>query len=220
VQRQHGQRAVVVGGAGQHHPLRRDAHELGRLEIGNDDDLLADEVAGRVVLRDAGDDRPLLAAEGDGELEQLLRLRHRLGGDHLGDAQLHLREVVDGDRAAVRRCPAFAASLAGAHGCVASTYRLTAPMNSQISASARWKAKSPIARSMPCRVWSAFARSSSSPAPGAKAGAVAGAALAISVVARETRLPRSLARPALRRPTTASSEKSESRPNVISRRTK
>ena len=52
------------------------------------------------------------------------------------------------------------------------------------------------------------------------AAALAAGGLASSVVARATRFPRSLARSALRRPTSAASEKSASRPNTISRSTK
>ena len=45
-----------------------------------------------------GDDRPLLAPDVDQQLQQLVRLRHAFGREHLRDAQLDLHEVVDRDR--------------------------------------------------------------------------------------------------------------------------
>src|SRR5207249_11954789 len=58
----------------------------------------------RVVLGDPGDHRALLLAERDRELQELLRLRQGLGGDHLPHAQLDLAELVDLDaRRRVRR---------------------------------------------------------------------------------------------------------------------
>ena len=45
---------------------------------------------------DPGEHRPpLLPTQADGELEELLRLRHLLGGDDPRHAQIDLREVVD-----------------------------------------------------------------------------------------------------------------------------
>src|SRR5204863_525132 len=45
---------------------------------------------------------PLLRAERHRELQELLRLRHRLGGHHLRHAQLDLPEVVEADARAGR----------------------------------------------------------------------------------------------------------------------
>ena len=67
------------------------------LQVGDDDDRPADELLGLIRLGDAGDDRPLLGADIDLQLHQLLRLRHGLGLEHLGHAQLDLHEVVDRD---------------------------------------------------------------------------------------------------------------------------
>src|SRR5438874_1129003 len=58
---------------GQHHPLRLDPHELGRLEIGDDHDATTDEVLGLVFVADPGHDLKLLAAQVHPELQQLLR---------------------------------------------------------------------------------------------------------------------------------------------------
>ena len=103
IEREHGQGAVALGGAGQHHALRGDAHELGRLQVGDHDDLLAHQVRRRVVLGDAGHHGAPLGPERDGELQQLLRLGHRLGRHHLGHPQLDLAEVGDADRPGRRR---------------------------------------------------------------------------------------------------------------------
>ena len=56
---------------------------------------LADERLRLVGLGDAGDERALLGADVDRQLQQLLRLLHAFGGQHLRDAQLDLHEVVD-----------------------------------------------------------------------------------------------------------------------------
>ena len=61
------------------------------------DDRASDELIGRIRLGDAGDDRPLLGADVHLQLDQLLRLRHRLGLEHLRHSQLDLHEVVDRD---------------------------------------------------------------------------------------------------------------------------
>ena len=76
-------------------PFEVDAHERGRLEVRHHDDLPADEGLGPVVLGDPGDEGPRLVAEPDGELQELLRLRHRLGRDDLGDPQVEALELVD-----------------------------------------------------------------------------------------------------------------------------
>ena len=100
-------------------------------------------------------------------------------------------------------------------------YRFTAPMKLQIATSAAWNANSSIAASTTRVVSPARARISASAAPGAGvASATCGPKFTSIVVARETRLPRSLARSALSRSTRASSEKFASWPNGISRRTK
>ena len=68
--------------------------------------VLPDELLGLVGLGDAGDQRPLLGADVDRQLHQLARVGHLLGGEHLGDAQIDLHEVVDGDPVAGGRGPA------------------------------------------------------------------------------------------------------------------
>ena len=94
-------------------------------------------------------------------------------------------------------------------------------MKLQISTSARWKANSAIAASTARPVSPTSVRIASSAASGVGlAPAVCAPKFTSIVVARETRLPRSFARSALSRSTSASSEKFASWPNGISRRTK
>ena len=53
--------------------------------------------SGCVKLRDARDDLALLISEIELQLQQLIRFLHRLGSDHLCDAQLDLGKIVDRD---------------------------------------------------------------------------------------------------------------------------
>jgi len=66
-------------------------------EVGDDDDLFAEELFGGVPLGDAGEDLALFVAEVDFEAEELVGLGDALGDDDLGDAEVDLDEVVDGD---------------------------------------------------------------------------------------------------------------------------
>src|SRR5207249_6444175 len=61
IEREH--RQLPVGRGGQHHPVRLHAHELRRLQIGDDDDFLPHELGRRIAFGDAGHERPLLGAE-------------------------------------------------------------------------------------------------------------------------------------------------------------
>src|SRR6266571_873389 len=56
---------------GQGHPLRLDAHELGRLHVRHDHDALAHQVFRRVLRADAGHDLTLLGANIDLQPEEL-----------------------------------------------------------------------------------------------------------------------------------------------------
>jgi hypothetical protein len=90
-----------------------------------------------------------------------------------------------------------------------------------MAARALWKAKSSMASSMPRAACSRADRSAvSAGVSGPGRGTRPPPKFTIMVVARLARLPRSLARSALRRPTKASSLKLASSPKVISRRRK
>ena len=105
--------ASVAGRAGEHHAVRLDPHEGRRLEVRDHDHLAAAELLGRIVLRDPRHDRPRLGAEPHRQLEQLLRLRHRLGVQHLGDAEVEAPELLDArSGAAARRAPSAGAAAA------------------------------------------------------------------------------------------------------------
>src|SRR5437870_9115543 len=81
----------------QHHPLRFDAHELGRLQVCHHDDALAHQVFWRVLRADAGHDLAPLGSDIHLQLEEPGGLRHALGGDDKPDAQRDLSELVDRD---------------------------------------------------------------------------------------------------------------------------
>jgi len=66
-------------------------------EVGDDDDLAADEVFRGVPLGDAGEDLALFVAEVDFEAEELVGFGDALGDEDLGYAELDFYEVVDGD---------------------------------------------------------------------------------------------------------------------------
>src|ERR1044072_1078377 len=97
------QYGVAILRGREDHALGLDAHELGGLEVGDDDDLAADELLRRVGLADAGDDGALLVAEVDRELDELARLGDLLGSLDGGELELDLHEVVVGDRSRSRR---------------------------------------------------------------------------------------------------------------------
>src|SRR6185503_18453224 len=89
-----------LGVAGREdHALRRNASDRCRLEVGDDDHLLADELLGGVGLGDAGDDRARCGlAEVDRQVQELLGLGHRGGCQDFSDPELDLAEIVDLDR--------------------------------------------------------------------------------------------------------------------------
>ena len=66
-------------------------------EVGDDGDALSDQFFGRIELGDAGEDLAAFVAEVDFEAEELVGLGDALGDDDLGDAEVDLGEVVDGD---------------------------------------------------------------------------------------------------------------------------
>ena len=77
--------------------MRLESTHLARREVGDDDDAAPDEVFRGVPLGDAGEDLTLFEAEIDFESEQFVGLGDALADQHLGNAKLYLREVVDGD---------------------------------------------------------------------------------------------------------------------------
>src|SRR5262249_28602550 len=75
------------------HPLAFDAAKLCGLEIGDDDDLSADE-RGRLVARaDASDDLAFVAAEVDSQDEKPVRVWMKLRRDHGRHPQVELLQV-------------------------------------------------------------------------------------------------------------------------------
>src|SRR2546428_10142607 len=82
---------------GQDHPLRLDAHELGRLQVRHNHDALAHQIFRRVLRADAGPDLAPLGSDIHLHLYKPGGLRHALGGDDKADAQRDLSELVDRD---------------------------------------------------------------------------------------------------------------------------
>ena len=74
-----------------------EAAHLAGGEVGDDDDAAADELFGGVPLGDAGEDLAAFGAEVDFEAEEFVGLGDALGDEDLGDAEVDLGEVVDGD---------------------------------------------------------------------------------------------------------------------------
>ncbi len=66
-------------------------------EVGDDDDAASDQLLGGVPLGDAGEDLALFVAEVDLKAEEFVGLGDALADEDLGDAELDLGEVVDGD---------------------------------------------------------------------------------------------------------------------------
>ena len=89
--------SVFAVAGGQQHAVGFEAAHLAGGEIGDDDDAAADELFGGVELGDAGEDLTLFVAEIDFEAEELVGFGDALGDDDLGDAEVDLDEVVDGD---------------------------------------------------------------------------------------------------------------------------
>src|SRR5580700_1882757 len=95
-------RATFERGCKQH-AVRFEATHLAWSEVGDDDDLSADELFRLVILCDAGQDLALFIAEVDFKTEELVGLGHALGNQDPGDAKVDLGEVVDGDEFVLRR---------------------------------------------------------------------------------------------------------------------
>ena len=100
--------SVLCGGIEEHdldvllprcekHTVAVNSAELGRLEVGDENYLLADEIIGLIELCNSGNDLALLIAEVDLKLEKLLCLGNGLAGDDLCNAELNCRECVDAD---------------------------------------------------------------------------------------------------------------------------
>lgn len=89
---------VFLDGGGQQHAIGLLATDGARLEVGDDDDLAADEGGGVVEGADSSEDLALLAAtQVDLELEEAVGVGVRFGGDDGGDAEIQLGEIVVGD---------------------------------------------------------------------------------------------------------------------------
>ena len=71
-------------------------------EVGDDYDVLSQELFGGVPLGDAGEDLALFVAKVDFEAEELVGLGNALGYDDFGYAEIDFDEVVDGDLWGVR----------------------------------------------------------------------------------------------------------------------
>src|SRR6185437_10290182 len=89
--------AVFAVRGGEQHAVRLEAAHLAGCEVGDDDDVAADQLLGGVPLGDAGEYLPLFVAEVDFEAEQLVSLGDALGDEDAGDAEVDFNEVVDGD---------------------------------------------------------------------------------------------------------------------------
>jgi hypothetical protein len=89
--------AMFSEGGGDDHAIGLEAAHLAWSEVGDDDDFAADELFGLVELGDPGEDLALFVAKIDFKTEELVSLGDALGDDDLGDAEVDLDEVVDGD---------------------------------------------------------------------------------------------------------------------------
>ena len=84
--------------ASQQHALGDIAAQFRRLQVGYDDDGLADHLARGVAACQAGNDLPRLAFTAVHlHDQQLVGIRVLLAGDHLADLQIHPAEVIHGD---------------------------------------------------------------------------------------------------------------------------
>ena len=89
--------AAGVVGCGQQHALRIDVADAVGLEVGDHDDLLADQLLGRVALLDGGHDHTLAKSVRKRKLQAGVRLAHRLGLEDLAHAQIQLVNILDRD---------------------------------------------------------------------------------------------------------------------------
>ena len=94
-----GAAAVHIGVSGKDHALTDilALHHRARGQVGDDADLLADQILRRKPLGNAGQNAALALAVKHGQVQQLLALLHALAGADLGHAQLDLAEVVKRD---------------------------------------------------------------------------------------------------------------------------
>ena len=88
--------ASVVG-CGKEHTLRVDVADTVGLEVGDDNDLSADQLLGRIFLFDRGHDHALTDAVKQRELETGVRLAHPLGFEDLANTEVELCKIVDRD---------------------------------------------------------------------------------------------------------------------------
>ena len=79
----------------ENHSLRLYSADLPRGKVGENADLLPDHILRRIELGDAGDDRTLVNAGVDGQLQQLVSLGHTLSLKHGGRADIHLLEILE-----------------------------------------------------------------------------------------------------------------------------
>ena len=103
--------AVFSVDGGEEHAVGLEAAHLAGGEVGDDDDLAADEFFGGVPLGDAGEDLAFFVAEVDFEAEEFVGLGDALGDDDLGYAEIDFDEVVDGDLWGVAVCWSAGASV-------------------------------------------------------------------------------------------------------------
>ena len=94
--RHHGQVPVRALGR-KNHALAHETGQLGRLQVRNHHDPLADQLLRLIPLVNAGDNLPGLGADLHLEKEELLGLGNRLAGKDFPDPELQLVKVVDGD---------------------------------------------------------------------------------------------------------------------------
>ena len=85
-------------------PVRLDAYEFRGLKIRHNHDLASDQLLGRVARRDPGDQRALVLAVEDGQLDQLFRSFDFFRGANFCNPQIDLHELIDRDLREIGRC--------------------------------------------------------------------------------------------------------------------
>jgi hypothetical protein len=97
---------AAIEAGGQDHALAHPEAHLARREVGDEHDAAADQFFRLAVAgADAGED--LARAEVAGvelEAQQLVRAFDEFAREHLADAQVELREIVDRDGRGARGC--------------------------------------------------------------------------------------------------------------------
>ena len=81
----------------QQHAMGLQPAHLARRKVGNDNNAPANKLFRSVKLRNSRENLPLFISKIDFKAKQLVRLRNALGNNNLGDAEVDLDEVVDGD---------------------------------------------------------------------------------------------------------------------------